>query len=156
MADPQSTDEWLRLVRQHERVARIICDDKIAASQAHWHAGIAIECALKAYIMHVQRFNGWPSKESRPDLYTHDLRELLKISGISLRSSDPVAPAWALVLQWDRNQGYEPKPMPRKVARSFLDAAFGQNGVVTWIRFSLKTDIGGPEQITCARSSGLV
>ena len=141
MADPQSTHEWLRLARQHERVARLICDDKIAASQAHWHAGLAIECALKAYIMHVERLNGWPAKESRPDPYTRNLRELPRTSGIALRGSDPVAPAWALVLRWDCNQGCDPKPMPRKVARSFLDAAFGQNGVVTWIRSSLTIDL---------------
>ena len=34
------------LVRQHERVARIICDEQ-TASQAHWHAGIAIDALLR-------------------------------------------------------------------------------------------------------------
>jgi hypothetical protein len=41
------------------------------------------------------------------------------------------------VLQWDRGQGYDPSPMPRKVARSMIEAAFGDNGVVTWIRKTL-------------------
>ena len=141
MPDPTSTDEWLRLDAQHRRVAEILRDDRVAASQAHWHAGMAIECALKAYIMNAEGLNGWPSRESRPELYTHDLRELLEASGIVPRASDPVAPAWSLVLQWDRNQGYDPKPMPRRVARSFVEAAFGPAGVVTWIRASLKNDL---------------
>lgn len=138
MADPDSIEEWLALVQQHEDVARLVVEHKTAAAQAYFHAGAAVECALKAYIMHRERLNAWPSKEARPSLYTHDLRELQKAAGIQPKASDETAAAWHLVRQWDRNQGYDPKPMPRKVARAMLEAAFGRKGVVTWLRSRLK------------------
>ncbi len=137
MADPQGAEEWMALVRQHEQAARRMVTDKVAAAQGHWHAGIAVECALKAYIMRRERLNGWPSKEARPELYTHNLRTLLSVAGITLSSRDPVGPSWSVVLQWDRNQGYDPKPMPRRFAQGMVDAAFGERGAVTWIRSNL-------------------
>ena len=134
MADPDTPDEWFALARQHEATARAVVTSRIAAGQAVFHVGLAVECALKAYIMRNERLNGWPSKESRRDLHTHDLRQLLSASGLVIARSDPTAPAWALVLQWDRNQAYDPQPIPRKVARQWVESAFGPEGVVEWVR----------------------
>jgi hypothetical protein len=135
--DAQSPSEWLALVRQHEAAARLLAENRAVAAQAYAHVGSAAECALKAYIMWRERLNSWPERGSRPELYTHDLRRLVDIAGIELRTTDPVSPSWAVVFQWDRGQGYDPSPMPRKVARSMIEAAFGVNGVVTWIRKTL-------------------
>lgn len=52
MADPNSPSEWLALAAQHEASARVLAENKIAAGQALFHAGLAVECALKAYIMY--------------------------------------------------------------------------------------------------------
>ena len=134
---PQSISDWLSLCHQHERAAKAIVEDKKACAQAVHHAGLAVECALKAYIWHVERFNQWPSKDGRPELYIHDLRKLRMTAGIPLNPGEATAPSWHIMLQWDRNQGYDPKPMPRKVARSFVDAAFGSDGVATWLRQKL-------------------
>lgn len=135
---PQSISDWLALCRQHERAALAIVEDKRACAQAVHHAAFAVECALKAYILHKERFNQWPSKGSRPDLYVHDLRALRRLAGVDVKPTEPTAPAWLVMLQWDRNQGYDPKPMPRKVARSYVEAAFGSDGVATWLRQQLK------------------
>ena len=89
MPDPISAEEWLALVRQHEISARLLCEDKIAASQGYAHAGTAVEFALKARIMKRERLNGWPSVAARPDLHTHDLRALLNIAGIVLTPTSP-------------------------------------------------------------------
>ncbi len=137
MADPQSLEQWLSLAATHEASAKLLCEHKIAAGQALFHVGSATECALKALIMKRERFNGWPSQKARKDLYTHDLRVLAEIAGIEFNPSGPIAPGWHVVLAWDRNQGYDPKPMPRKVARAWVEAAFGEKGVVTWIRTTL-------------------
>lgn len=137
MADPQSVEEWLQKARAHEQSARLLCEDKIAASEALFHVGLATECALKAMIMRNKGLNGWPSRDLRPELYTHNLRDLLAQAGIQLSPRDPRAPSWKVVLDWDRNQGYDPKPMPRKVARAWVEAAFGEKGAVTWIRTTL-------------------
>jgi|SRR5688572_13647397 hypothetical protein len=138
MSDPKSVDEWLRLAARHETAARLLVTDKKAASLGFDQAGRAVECALKAYIMRKERLNRWPEKDSRPELYTHDLRQLRRIAGIKLNYRDRTSPGWHTVQNWDRNQSYDPKPMPRKVAASMLEAAFGKDGVVTWIRLSLK------------------
>jgi hypothetical protein len=122
--DSQSPSEWLSLARQHEAAARVLADNRLAAAQAYFHVGLATECALKAYIMWRERLNIWPDRVSRPELYIHDLRKLVEIARIELRTRDPVGPSWATVLQW-------------KVAGSMIEAAFGGNGVVTWIRRTL-------------------
>jgi hypothetical protein len=132
--DPQSPSEWLAVAKQHEASARLLAESRVAAAQAYFHAGFAVECALKAYIMSKGRLNGWPDRDSRPELYTHDLRKLVGIAGIQLSTTDPIGPSWKVVLDWDRNQAYDPNPMPRRVARSMVEATFGQKGVVTWIR----------------------
>ncbi len=139
--NPASIAEWFTVCERHERLAFMAAEDKKAAALALFHVGSAVECALKAYIWHRERFNQWPDKASRPDLYRHDLRELLKISGIEPQPTDPTAPGWLTVLQWDRNQAYDPKRMPRTVARSYVEAAFGKDGVVTWLRLTLKNAI---------------
>jgi hypothetical protein len=138
MNNPDSVEGWLSLVRQHEGAAKLLARDKNVASQGYFHAGLAVECALKAYIMRRERLNAWPSKEARADLWTHDLRALREIAQIPLAVAASLAPAWHVVLQWDRNQGYDPARMPRKVAQALVEAAFGQDGVVTWIRQSLR------------------
>jgi hypothetical protein len=135
--DPQSPAEWMALAQQHEKSARLLANDRLAAGQAYFHVGFAAECALKAYIMWKERLNTWPDNALRPELYTHDLRKLVRIAGIPLTTKDRVGPSWKVVLDWNRNQAYDPNPMPRRVARSMIEAAFGQEGVVTWIRETL-------------------
>jgi hypothetical protein len=135
--DPQSPGEWMALAQQHEKSARLLATDRLAAGQAYFHVGFAAECALKAYIMWKERLNSWPDNVLRPELYTHDLRKLVRIAGIPLTTKDRVGPSWKVVLDWNRNQAYDPNPMPRRVARSMIEAAFGQEGVVTWIRETL-------------------
>ncbi len=61
----------------------------------------------------------------------------MQIADIALPMKGRLGPSWKVVLDWDRNQGYDPNPMPRKVARSMIEAAFGQEGVVTWIKEAL-------------------
>lgn len=134
MADPQTPAEWMRLARQHELVALAMREDREAAGQAVYHAGLATECALKGYIMKNERLNRWPDRDERPELYSHDINRLMRIAGIVVDSRDPTAPSWHTMSLWSRGQGYEPAPTPRRVARSFVEAAFGPAGAVTWLR----------------------
>lgn len=137
VADPQSVEEWLQKARAHEVSAKLLSDDKVAAGEALFHVGLGTECALKALIMRRHGLNGWPTRDLRPDLYTHNLRDLLVLADVQLSARDPRAASWKVVLDWDRNQGYDPKPMPRKVAKAWVEAAFGEKGAVTWIRMTL-------------------
>jgi hypothetical protein len=143
VSDPQSVEEWLMLVEQHEESARVLCDNLKTTAQGYFHCGIAVECMLKAYIMKKERWNSFPSREvSRKltigDIYTHDVRKLKKIAGIIVNETDDNAAEWHVVEAWDRNEGYSPKHMPRKQANEFYETVFGKNGVVTWLRKTLK------------------
>ena len=111
------------------------CESKTAAQQGVWHAGMGVEAALKGYIMSVRRLNRWPDAPS--PLRTHNIRILVREAAIVLSAAHPVAPAWRVMLAWDRDQGYDPRPMPRKVAKSYFDAAFGSAGVVPWLKAGL-------------------
>jgi HEPN domain-containing protein len=134
LAEPSSIDEWLRLAEQHEEMARLAAESRLSAAQALFHVGSATECALKALIMQRERLNNWPARDMRPELWTHSLWRLIRIAGVELDPNDEGAASWHVVLNWDRNQAYDPKPMPRKVARQWVAAAFDEEGVVTWIR----------------------
>ena len=136
MPDPQSPDEWLRLARHHELTARTMASNREAASQGFWHAGMAAEAALKAYIMRREGWNAWPPA-FMPEVITHDLRALMRIAEIAVPRQGPTRASWKVVLDWQRNQGYDPASMPRKVAQGMVEAVFGTDGVVTWLRENL-------------------
>lgn len=134
LADPDSVEGWLALARQHEEVARVASESKDAAGQGYFHAVMAAECLLKGFIWRKERFNEPPSKDVRPELYGHNLRVLKDKADIVVSRHDPAAPSWAVVLQGKRDQYYDPKPMPRRIARSMLEAVFGEKGVAEWLR----------------------
>lgn len=112
--------------------------DTSTASAAWSQAGFALECTLKAAIMRKERLNAWPSRESRKELYTHDLGRLARILGMEVDARHPIAPAWAVVLQWRRDDMYSTK-MTRAVAISLCEAVFSEEGVATWIRLNFLT-----------------
>ena len=137
MPDPQSPDEWMVLARCKEAVARAMVEDRRNCAEAFTAAGFAVEYALKALIMRTERLNGWPSRELRPDLHQHAVRSLAQAAGVDLTVGNRIAASWLTVLQWQRSQDYDPKPMKRVQARAMVEAAFGPDGVVTWIRSTL-------------------
>lgn len=133
MANPDSVGEWLHLSWQHQQSALKLADDRLTAGQALQHVGFSTEAALKGYIFHRERFNSWPSRAARPDLYDHNLRNLCRIAQIDILALGPVTASWHTMLQWGRHQGYDPKPTPIPVVDGYLKAAFGEDGAVTWL-----------------------
>ncbi len=129
--------EWLALADQHEAATRAIYGAPTAWGQCIFHLGLTVECLMKARIMQRGRFNTWPSRSMRRDLYTHDLRTLAAMADMPTDPLDAIAPALHIVLQWDRNQGYEHRPPRRPVVDGFMEAAFGPDGVATWLRRTL-------------------
>lgn len=131
----ETIEQWLALASLNCTAALTLLDAKQTVS-AWNHAGFAVECTLKAAIMRHQKFNRWPSKEHRPDLYSHNLTVLLTESGLTRQSllRDPMASKLATVLQWGRTHSYYPKAMPHRVAKDMYEAACGSNGVNSWLR----------------------
>jgi hypothetical protein len=92
-----SVEEWMTLQRRSCQAARVLLRAKIAAD-AWNHAGFSVECALKAAIMRHQRLNTWPSRAHRPELYTHNLRDLARLANITFLTTDPTASRWCVAL----------------------------------------------------------
>ena len=134
---PLSAEDWLARVEDKRAVALALQHDRHHCREAWLAAGSAVEFALKARIMRRERWNGWPSRDSRPDLHTHDLRILMRAAGIA-RTEIPahLRAKWAVVLSWDHLNEYVAGRMPRKVARDMVQAAFGPAGVIEWLRTS--------------------
>jgi hypothetical protein len=94
--------------------------------------------------MKKERLNRWPDKVDAPDLWTHDLRGLLKRLGVDPLKFDPkhtVAPALKMVLDWRREHGYSVGKLPLKMSGSMCEAAFDSDGVVEWIAAQYRLDI---------------
>jgi hypothetical protein len=133
--DALTADGWWRRCEAKRVVAGRMVDDRKHCREAWIAAGFAVEFALKASICKRERFNAWPSRDSRPDLHQHDLKKLFEIAGIDLRAAPAdTQAAIRQVLDWNRKHDYDAKPMPRKVARSMFEAAFGGSGVVIWLK----------------------
>lgn len=94
--------------------------------------------------MKKDRLNRWPDKEDAPDLWTHDLRDLLKRLGIDPLKFDhkhAVGPSLKMVLDWRRDHGYSVGKLPQKLSRDMCEAAFASNGVVEWIAAQYRLSI---------------
>jgi len=138
-----SVDEWLALCRRYRGDAQGLC--QLRRSDGAWlNAGFAVECVLKAAIMKKEGLNRWPDPQDAPDLWTHDLRGLLKRLGIDLAGFDhrnPVAASLKMVLEWRRDHGYSVGKLPLRHATDFCEAAFESNGVVEWIAARYRLNI---------------
>lgn len=133
-AQPDSIEGWCILARRNQASARALLAAK-QPSQAWNAAGFAVECALKAAVMKHHRHNRYPSREDRPDLYTHNLHGLLREAAVDLRglARDPIAPHFQTVLLWERSEGYNPTSMPMRVAEDMVTSACGPSGVLQWL-----------------------
>ena len=131
---PETIEGWCRLATRNQTAARTLLLAK-HPSEAWNLSGFATECALKAAVMAYQRFNRFPDKDRRPDLYTHNLMHLAREAGIDFRglARDPVAPHFQTVLLWNRSEGYNPSSMPMRVAEDMVSSACGPSGVIQWL-----------------------
>lgn len=103
-------------------------------SGAYYLAGYAIECALKARIAGRFKADEIPDRKLVEAAYTHNLAELLRLSGLAdeLASAMQVDPAlrrrWSVLLRWSEQARYE--AWPQAVASDMLDAVDGDEGAL--------------------------
>lgn len=134
MADQaNSVEEWLEVAHSYKKAALVTAQMPETVNVAWSNAGFACECLLKAAIMAKERLNSWPTRGSRKELYTHDLKDLARILDMSISVDDPVAPAWQVVVSWRREHMYQSHPKPLTVVNDMMDAVFGSGGVEEWI-----------------------
>lgn len=131
---PLTRDAFLRMVESKRAVALATVDSRIACREAWLASGFAVEFSLKALIIKRERLNAWPTKDARPDLYTHDLSDLFQSAGIDFKAVPKgLRGSVRTVMDWNRAHEYTTGQMSRANARSMVAAAFDQNGVVAWL-----------------------
>lgn len=128
-------EEWWRRIEGKRLVALHMKEDRRNAVEAWDACGTSVEFALKAVILKRERWNRWPDKADRPDLYTHDLRRVMalaKIGPIDVPRSLKFEVSTAL--SWKRESAYRGSVLPRRQAREMYEAVFGPNGVIEWLK----------------------
>jgi HEPN domain-containing protein len=110
-------------------------------SAAYYLAGYAVECALKACLAKRTNLHDFPDKTFAQKAFTHDLTELLELTGlrIPLRlASTPAANLqlglnWQRVKDWSEKVRYEQvaEPEARRLYEAITDPT---SGVFPWIK----------------------
>jgi len=107
---------------------------------AYYLLGYAVECALKACVAGQIREHDFPDKQLILDSYTHDLKQLLRISGLAPRFEERVAADkpfevnWTTVKDWNESIRYDTTISEVKARDLFSAVTDGKAGVLTWLR----------------------
>jgi hypothetical protein len=107
---------------------------------AYYLLGYAVECALKACVAKQFRQDEVPEKKTVNNFYTHDLEQLLNLSGLKT-ALDTKAKAdtafrinWNTVLDWNEDARYD-HAIPEVKARDLLTAVTDPiSGVLPWLK----------------------
>ena len=110
-------------------------------SGAYYLAGYAVECALKACIAKQTGLYDFPDKTVAQKSFTHNLSELLDLSGLAVQLKLATTQAanpqlginWQRVKDWNEKARYEQKTEvhARELYEAVTDTA---NGVLPWIK----------------------
>lgn len=139
--EPQSGDEWERLADAKLAAARAIADAGGPWSELFDLSGLAVECALKAYIWRLYRWNRCPERGTR--LYKQfrtKLPGLLRLAGLEetmkglVNDTHPVGVSWLVIKDWNHNGKYWLDIKQRRAEDAFEAAASASHGVVAWLR----------------------
>jgi HEPN domain-containing protein len=132
-----SRTELRRLSEEKARDARFLLDRR-SFSNAFYLAGYAVEIGLKAAIASQFRANTIPEKRFVIDIYSHDLRKLIEVAGLTqqlavARQSNGFDANWATIENWRPESRYV--MVGRASARAMVGAVDDpQDGVLHWIR----------------------
>jgi HEPN domain-containing protein len=115
--------------------ARVLLENKLWTG-AYYFAGLAVECALKAYLASTVRQYDFPDTKFVERMYVHKLEQLFTLDGALWEqlqadmSSDPKLSAnWSAVKDWDDGKRYD--IVEELIARSLYNATTeAKSGVV--------------------------
>lgn len=128
-----------RLTRIRLREARVLLNNRHYEG-AYYLLGYAVECAFKARIARQTRRYDFPDLKFVRDIYTHDLNQLLRVSGLepghrreSIRN--PVFELnWTIVKDWSEQSRYT-VGVNRAKAADFRSAVVSRtNGILPWLQ----------------------
>ena len=106
---------------------------------AYYLTGYAVECGLKSCIAKKTRRYDFPDRRIVNDSYTHDLNQLIKVSGLQgaleleMRRDPDFEVNWAIVKDWNEASRYERHDAT--AAKSLYTAvADNRHGVLRWLK----------------------
>lgn len=138
MATEPSIDDLRALAEMRLGDARTL----LAASRpsaAFYLAGYSVECGIKAIIAHEFRQGVIPSKRFVERAYTHNLNELLNLSGLrpaldaDADASIDLETSWTIVTSWDETTRYQTID-PFRASAMVEAVGHHQHGVLTWLK----------------------
>ena len=107
---------------------------------AYYLTGYAIECALKACVAKQVRRYDFPDKNLANEVFTHDLKKLMRLSGLApdLEKATEVNKRlelhWAITKDWSESSRYQ-LGINEAQARDLYSACTARkDGVLNWIR----------------------
>lgn len=134
---PVTRREFQRLADLRAREA-LVRAQKRKQQGAYYLAGYAVEYALKACIARQTKRNEFPPKADYVrKVYTHDLKDLLRLAGLEpqlqtdMNVNSALAINWSVVLDWNEEKRYVVSGLKGK---DICAALTGPNGVLTWIK----------------------
>jgi len=106
---------------------------------AYYLAGYAVECALKACIAKRTREHDFPERTLVNESYTHNLKELLRLTllngelDIAVQANPALRSSWTIVQSWSETSRYQRKTMQEADAllRAIEDRT---GGLLPWVR----------------------
>jgi len=124
--------------------ARVVDAEALLAATrwpaAYYLLGYAVECALKACIASQFRQDEVPEKTTVNSFYTHNLEQLLNLSGLKTAletkaRADPTFQVnWNTVRDWKEDARYD-RTIPEVKARALLVAVTDPtSGVLPWLK----------------------
>jgi HEPN domain-containing protein len=105
---------------------------------AYYLAGYAVECALKACIAKQVKQYDFPDKKLANEAFTHDLKKLIRVAGLSRKLEDDRKTNkafnhnWAVVKDWNEPARYE-VGISESQALDIYASITGEDGVLPWI-----------------------
>ena len=114
--------------------------DKACWTGAYYMTGLAVECALKAYLARAVQQYDFPDKNFINRAYTHKLRELVQIDAVlweelqkEFSIDEKLESNWNTVLLWNDENRYE--MVEEFQAKALYSAVMDPgSGVMEWIR----------------------
>lgn len=107
---------------------------------AYYLAGYAIECALKACVAQQIREFDFPDKRMVERSYTHNLTQLLEVSGVKVQFQGAVAAnealglSWSVVKDWSEASRYTISTTEKSAQDMLLAFADESTGVLSWLK----------------------
>lgn len=107
---------------------------------AYYLAGYAIECALKACVAKQIREFDFPEKRLVERSYTHNLTQLLEVSGVKVQFEEAVGAnealglRWSVVKDWSEASRYTIGTTEKSAQDMLLAVADEATGVLLWLK----------------------